>query len=133
MMITTIINAIALIIGATIGLTFADIDLAPPLPIRHRSFWTHGAIIPWLISLFARQHPLAWWFAAGFLPAFALHLLADCLPKKWQGGALISLFPLGGWRLPAPLSLLWIAGGVAAAGYLWWEMVGPYVLNVIGR
>jgi hypothetical protein len=36
----------AVVIGFIIGLTFADIDLAPPLPLRHRSVWTHSPIIP---------------------------------------------------------------------------------------
>lgn len=116
-------NPALLVIGAIIGLTAADIDLAPPIPLRHRSAWTHGPIIPFL--LLACQQPLLTWFALGFLPAYIFHLLADMIPKKWRGGALISWYPLGGWRMPAVLSLVWLAAGVGVAGLVWWGFAGP--------
>ena len=101
-------------LGAVIGGTFADIDLAPPLPLHHRSAWTHGPFIPMALPWLIAWQPLAVWFALGFLPAFAMHLLADMFPKKWHGGALIKLFPLPG-ALPALLSFIYLALGVAAS------------------
>lgn len=118
-----IIPYIAGAVGAVIGGTFADIDLAPPVPLRHRSAWTHGPIIPLLLATI--NHPYAVWFAVGFLPAYGLHLLADMLPKKWRGGALVSWYPLGGWRMPAVLSLAWLALGVGVAGRVWWQIAEP--------
>lgn len=119
---TLFITGFLLIIGAAIGATFADIDLAPPLPIKHRSVWTHGPLIPWLASTWLITiHPWAWWFVIGFLPAFALHLLYDMFPKRWHGGALIKLFPLPG-ALPALLSFLFLAVGVGYSGWVFWLM-----------
>ena len=43
--------AVAFALGGVLGMTFADIDLAPPLPIRHRSAWTHGAWVALLLFL----------------------------------------------------------------------------------
>ena len=118
------------LVGTIIGGTFADIDLAPPLPVRHRSAWTHGPLIPFVLALLATQHIYGWWFAVGFLPAFAYHLLADMAPKKWQGGAKISLFPLPG-RLPAALSFLYLAGGVGFSLYILVGLVGAVAEFVI--
>ena len=112
-------------LGAVIGGTFADIDLAPPIPLRHRSAWTHGPIIPLLLYGTVATVPYILFFAVGFLPAYILHLLADMLPKKWRGGALVSWYPLGAWRMPAVLSLAWLAMGVGVAGRVWWTLVGP--------
>jgi hypothetical protein len=104
-------NIFVVFIGSTIGATFADIDLAPPLPIKHRSAWTHGPLVPlamfWTIGLY----PVFWWFTVGFLPAFALHLFHDMFPKRWHGGAFIKLYPFPG-SLGAVLSFLWLAGSV---------------------
>lgn len=122
---SNLFNPALLVIGAIIGLTAADIDLAPPIPLRHRSAWTHGPLIPWLLSIAPGERAL--WFAIGFLPAYALHLLADMLPRKWRGGALISWFPLGDWRMPALLSLAWIGAGVGLSAWAWWAIVGPMV------
>jgi hypothetical protein len=69
--------------------------------------------------------PYVIFFAVGFLPAYILHLLADMIPKKWRGGALVSWYPLGGWRMPAVLSLAWLAVGVGVAGWVWWGIAGP--------
>lgn len=124
---TWLIRVIAVIIGAIVGLTFADIDLAPPIPIRHRSAWTHGPLVPLVLMLLARQHDLVFVFTLGFLPAYVIHLLADMLPKRWHGGALISTYPVTGWRMPAVLSLLWLAAGVAASVWvLLWMMANEY-------
>lgn len=104
-------NAITLIAGMIIGATFADVDLAPVLPLRHRSAWTHGALVPALLAALVALYPDWRWFVVGFLPAYAVHLWHDMFPKKWHGSAKISLFPLP-WRLPALLSFLFLLSGV---------------------
>lgn len=116
----------AIIAGFVIGLTFADIDLAPPLPLRHRSVWTHSPIVPFGLSLLAGAHPLVMWFMAGFLPAYTLHLIADCFPKRWYGAAKINLYPLSG-SLNGPASFLVMAGGAVISAWLWWPLVGRIV------
>lgn len=118
-----LIPVILILLGAIIGATFADIDLAPPLPLRHRSAWTHGPPIPLALWLALPQHHLIHWFAIGFLPAYALHLLGDCFPKRWHGGAKISLYPLGGWRMPAALSMLYLLAGIGSAGWLTLQLI----------
>ncbi len=115
-------------LGFTIGGTFADIDLAPPLPVKHRSFWTHGALVPLGLSYLVEQPgDNIFWFAVGFLPAYAVHLLADMFPKKWIGGALIKTFPLPK-TLGAISSFLWLAAGVVASGYILYTFV-PFIMQ----
>lgn len=117
-----LIKMFMVFIGVGIGSKFADIDLAPPLPIRHRSFWTHGLFIPLGLGYLLPMHPLMFWFTVGFLPAFALHLLADMFPKRWRGGAMIKLYPIP-ITLPAPFSLLWLCMGMLWAGKMFFELV----------
>ena len=117
-----LIAAALLFFGAVIGGTFADIDLAPPLPIKHRSAWTHGPLIPFGILYLVNFYPPAWWFAVGFLPAFAVHLVFDMFPKKWHGGAKIKLFPIPG-TLPALFSFLFLAVGVGYSGYSFYSLI----------
>ena len=102
--------------GGFIGSSFADIDLAPPLPVRHRSAWTHGVFTPLLLNYMVEPNTLMFWFALSFLPAYAIHLAYDMFPKKWKAGAKISWFPLGKWRMPALFSFIWLGGGVIVAG-----------------
>jgi uncharacterized protein YjeT (DUF2065 family) len=106
----------AVILGGFIGSSFADIDLAPPLPVRHRSAWTHGVLVPLAIRYMVEPNTSIFWFALGFLPAYAVHLVYDMFPKKWKAGAKISWFPLGKWRMPALLSFIWLGIGAIVAG-----------------
>ena len=78
-MIAATINFILFALGATVGLKFADIDLAPPLPFRHRSLWTHGPLVAWLVIYLLGLFPNMYWLAVGFLPANAIHLFAHDL------------------------------------------------------
>lgn len=104
---------IPLIIGAFLGLSFADIDLAPPLPISHRSAWSHGLIVPLGIWWAMLNTAEAWvyWAGVGFLPAFALHCAYDMFPRQWVSIANISLAPLPG-RLPGLLSFGYLGASV---------------------
>jgi len=124
---TAVKTIILIVVGFSIGGTFADIDLAPPLPVKHRSAWTHGAVVP-LGVWWMMQQPGSefFWFAAGFLPGFVIHLLFDMFPKRWRGGALVKLYPMPG-SLNALFSFLWLLAGVAAAGYVFWRSVWPVV------
>ncbi len=124
-------------IGGVIGLTLADIDLAPPLPVSHRSFWTHSPAIPlalwwWLENQNANEY--LFWLALGFLPGFALHLAYDMFPKRWRGSAKISLRPLPG-RLPAALSFLYLVVGMvvglAAAAWLVNDLLSAIIVTGI--
>src|SRR3989304_4054271 len=100
-----IYNIIFVLLGAVIGMTFADVDLAPPLPVKHRSAWTHGPLVPWGLVYLTGMYPWLWWFSVGFLPAFSIQLIADMFPKGWHGSAKINLFPLP-LALPALFSFL---------------------------
>jgi len=118
-------NLLIFCAGLAVGYTFADIDLAPPLLIRHRSFWTHGPIIPAVILYFA---PGGLWlyFLAPFLLSYALHLLKDMFPKAWKGGALIKLFPIRGSLGPA-LSFIWLGLGALGAVIVFYLAYWPTV------
>ena len=116
-MIGVLIKIFSFVAGAAIGYTFADVDLAPPLMMKHRSFWSHGPLVPVLVWFFA---PGGYWafFFLGFLPFYALHLLKDMFPKKWAGGALIKLYPIRG-HLPPWMSFAWLALGASVAVWVW--------------
>lgn len=108
--------ALVLFLGFSMGLTMADIDLAPPLPLKHRSAWTHGPLIP--LALWYLDHDDEWFrlFSLAFLPGFALHLCYDMFPKAWRSIACISLHPIP-VRIPGVLSFfyMWI-GAITALG-----------------
>ena len=104
-----LINIALSILGLWIGLTFADVDLAPVLPIRHRSAWTHGPLVPLIVVSLIGVLPF--YLVAAFLVGNTIHLARDLFPKAWTGGALIKLHPLA-ITLPPPLSFAWIFLGV---------------------
>lgn len=110
-MIILLINFLTFAFGAAIGITFADIDLAPPLPFRHRSAWTHGPLIAFVMIYVLSIYPSAYWFVVGFLPMNAIHLLADMFPRNWKGGAMIKLHPIKRELAPV-LSFIWLGYGV---------------------
>lgn len=114
--------AFLVVLGAIIGFTFADIDLAPVLPLKHRSAWTHGPPVPFGLAWLVTLYPPMWPFAVGFLITYALHLLADMFPKFWRGSALINLYPIG-LSLPPILSLLYLAAGIGCTVYTWLGLV----------
>jgi hypothetical protein len=107
------------LLGAAIGLTFADIDLAPPLPFRHRSAWTHGPLIVYVMIFLLSLYP-GWfyWFVVGFLPANAIHLLADMFPRNWKGGAMVKLHPIKRELAPV-LSFAWLGYGAYISCTQW--------------
>lgn len=117
------INLLTLIIGLAIGIKFADIDLAPVFRLAHRSAWTHGALIVFPVLWLAGQHPLGYWLAVGFLPAHALHLLADMFPRNWKGGAMIKFHPIKKQLSPV-LSFAWLALGVLVSASHWLRITG---------
>lgn len=119
-MTTTLINALLIIFGLAVGIKFADIDLAPVLRLRHRSIWTHGPLAVWLCMWCLNTYQATWlyWFAVGFLPAHAIHLLADMFPRNWRGGAMIKIDPIRRELAPI-LSFAWLAFGAYIAGTQW--------------
>jgi hypothetical protein len=121
--ISNVINFIFFALGASIGIKFADIDLAPPLPFRHRSVWTHGPLIAWLVIYLLSLFPSGYWFAVGFLPAHAIHLIADMFPRNWKGGALIKLYPIKRDLAPV-LSFAWLGFGAYISGAHWLQITG---------
>jgi hypothetical protein len=118
-----LVNSMLCILGLWTGLKFADIDLAPPLPFRHRSAWTHGPLVTWLVVYLLTIFPMGYWFAVGFLPMNAIHLLADMFPRNWKGGAMIKLHPLQ--RELAPIfSFIWLGYGAYISGTHWLLITG---------
>jgi len=128
-MIDIIFSILTGLFGLSMGATMADIDLAPPLPVRHRSAWTHGPIFPALAWGIAYLYPGATAFAIGFSVAFALHLVKDMFPKRWHGGAKISWYPLGGWRMNGVLSFAFLALSAGISCWLAWQLAEPELAN----
>jgi hypothetical protein len=133
-MISTMQLVFWIIIGGMIGLKLADIDLAPVLPIKHRSAWTHGPLFPALALLLVAAYPSTWAACASFCGAHALHLLLDIFPRQWKGSSLINLFPIP-LALPPLLSFLYLLASMAASGWVlarimgwplaeWWRLYG---------
>lgn len=111
------LDLLLIVAGAAVGLKLPDIDQAPVLPLRHRSAFTHGALLP-LAALYAAQvWPQYTGPLYGLVCGMWLHLLADIRPRAWRGGALINWYPLAFTFGPLP-SWLWIAGGLLAP--VWW-------------
>jgi len=124
---TQVLPVIVMVAGFIVGLTFPDIDLAPPLPLKHRSVWTHSPLIPILLVVLAGVSSWWYWAAVGFLPAYAWHLTLDCFPKSWRGSALVNLYPLNG-VLNAPSSALVMMAGAACSIFFWI----PVTVHVLG-
>lgn len=107
-----ILALIGLVIGARVGIKFADIDQQfPEWLLHHRALLTHGAIVPMLLGSITAltQIQLIRGFTIGFSVTNAVHLSFDLFPKAWQGYALIHFFD---WSLPPLGSWLWIALGI---------------------
>lgn len=117
-MISHLINFLLFAVGAAIGIKFADIDLAPPLRLKHRSVWTHGPLAAWLVIYLLTVQPDIYWLAVGFLPANAIHLFADMFPRNWKGGAMIKLHPIKKELAPV-LSFAWLGVGAYYSGAQW--------------
>lgn len=61
----------------------------------------------------------------GFLPTYALHLLADMFPKAWRGSALINTYPLA-WTMPGWLSFGFLGVGVYSSIKIFMMIGGVY-------
>lgn len=97
---------VALVAGLRLGLLIADIDLAPPIPLKHRSAWSHGPLLP-LFLIWLQPGGVLGWGVVGLLLGMGLHLAYDLYPKKWGGVANISLHPIP-LRLPNVPSLAFL-------------------------
>ncbi len=122
-MTSTLISFLLFAFGAAVGIKFADIDLAPVLRLRHRSAWTHGPLAAYAVLYLMSQYPGGYWFAVGFLPMHAIHLLADMFPRNWKGGAMIKLHPIKRELAPV-LSFAWMGFGAYISGTKWLEITG---------
>jgi hypothetical protein len=105
-------------LGAAIGIKFADVDLAPVFGLAHRSAWTHGPLIVWLALWLLGRYEWLYWPLVGFLPAHAVHLLADMFPRNWKGGALIKFNPIRRQLAPV-LSFAWLGWGCWLSAHHW--------------
>jgi len=116
-MMDLIITGLMVFFGFSIGATMPDIDLAPPLPIRHRSLWTHGPTYALIALWIAALYPQTWPFWAAFLPGLIIHLVKDMFPKHWAGGALIKFYPFKGNFGPSA-SFVFLGLGVISAAWV---------------
>jgi membrane-bound metal-dependent hydrolase YbcI (DUF457 family) len=113
------ITYLAPLFAALIGLKLPDIDLAPIFPFRHRSAWTHGPLPALIVLLLDILHPEYHYSWIALLAGLAVHLLADCFPRRWHGMAMINFRP---WNrtLKAMGSFWFIAAGSLVSGYVAW-------------
>lgn len=121
---TEIIQIVLAAVAAIIGYRSPDVDLTPVLPVRHRSFWTHGPLFAVLLFMAAQRWGEYRFVFAAALVGLAIHLIEDAAPKSWEGGAQVKLFPIPG-TLPTPASFVWIAGGALTALQCFIWMVRP--------
>ncbi|WP_071518205.1 hypothetical protein [Geitlerinema sp. PCC 9228] len=128
-----LLTLIGLVIGAKIGIKFADIDRHfPEWLLHHRAFLTHGAIIPMLLASITTltQIQLIRGFTIGFCVTNAVHLSFDLFPKSWRGYALIHVFD---WSLPPVASWLWISLGILVSlliAYILWRNFLDIIVTV---
>jgi membrane-bound metal-dependent hydrolase YbcI (DUF457 family) len=110
-------NELLFLIGLLIGQTLPDVDLAP-LPLwRHRSWLTHGVLLPVCIYWLSQSFVDYRWLWVGLLSAVAVHLLNDAGPKAWRGSAMINFYPMPLSLHPA-LSVAYIGAGALVAALL---------------
>jgi hypothetical protein len=121
-MIAYLINFLLFAIGGIIGIKFADVDLRLRA-LHHRSLWTHGPLVVWLVIYLLSLFPSGYWFAVGFLPANAIHLFADMFPRNWKGGAMIKLHPIKKELAPV-LSFAWLGFGAYISASYWLQITG---------
>lgn len=112
--VVVVVSAVALLIGRTLP----DIDLAPVLPLRHRSAWTHGPLLPLAAWWAAQQWPAWWWPAVALCAGLAVHMIEDMWPRRWRGAALVNCYPLP-YTMPPLMSWGWLLTGVAACALVW--------------
>lgn len=121
-----IINIILGIAGLVLGAKFADIDVAPILPVKHRSAWTHGPLVPLGLLFFLTKYPDAWSFAACFLGANSFHLMCDMFPGKWRGSALVNFYPVP-LALPSIFSFLFLSGSMGYSLWVAMQIAGIWI------
>lgn len=93
-----------------------DLDLAP-LPLwRHRSWLTHGVLLPLGVWFLAGTLPDMKFFFIGLLSGVTIHLIEDAGPKSWRGSALVNFYPLP-FSLPPFFSMLYIASAAFVAAW----------------
>ena len=109
---------VGLLVGAAIGIKFADIDQhVPDILLHHRALLTHGFLISLLLGWITRRTKYQAWrgITIGFSVTNAVHLCFDLFPRSWWGYALIHIFT---WGLPPLLSWLWIAASIVLCIYI---------------
>jgi len=106
----------ALVAGAAIGLSLADMDRAFFF-LTHRSIVTHGLLLP-LLCFYLVQGRADWFRAgaAGLCLTMAVHLSFDLFPVGWFGYAVVHV-PLWG-RLDNTLSILWFLASMVTCSAL---------------
>jgi len=111
-------SILGVLIGMSLGVKFADIDLRfPEWLLRHRALLTHGCLIPLLLAwtTWRTQHQSLRGCTIGFCVTNAVHLSFDLFPRAWWGHALIHVSL---WAFPPWLSWLWLAASIVVCLYL---------------
>ena len=114
-------------LGIRLGLNFPDLDLSLPF-LRHRSFLTHGLLLPVLL-FFALRWCFGWrprlqlfldiplrLLLIGICVACTVHLCFDLFPRAWYGFALIWV-PFYGRATPT-FSWMWLGASCVVCLYL---------------
>jgi len=115
------VAAAAVLLAASAGTTFPDIDQV--LPLGHRSALTHSVLPAALACLWRKGRA----FAAGLALGIGLHLSADLFPEAMRGFATVKLPFAGsiGWQA----SYVWFAvnafGSLALGAWLLGRLLGP--------
>lgn len=102
-------SILGILVGMSIGIKFADIDLLfPEWFLYHRALLTHGLLVPVLLAwaVWRTRYQILRGITIGFCVTNAIHLSFDLFPRAWWGHALIHIFV---WAFPPWLSWLWIA------------------------
>ena len=108
---------LSLLVGLALGEKFPDVDQRSGFLV-HRSVFTHGPLLPFLLFLVAsviKPVPVRL-FGMGFSLGVAVHLSFDLFPKGWEGFALIHV-PVVGWTYPL-VSWVWIALSITCCLYV---------------
>ena len=141
--IESLVALLGLVLGAAVGIKFADIDqYVPNILLHHRALLTHGLLaslfLGWMCLRTRHQelHQALRGLTIGFSMTNAVHLSFDLFPRGWWGYALIHIFV---WALPPVLSWLWIASSIVVCIYIArffvrtiWDMLIPAAGMIMG-
>lgn len=118
----------AFLLGLGAGLFLPDVDLLALPILHHRSIITHSILIPFLLSLTAKNR-MSVMTIAGIYGGVAIHLAADALSSPVGFGMVWLPWPIK--TALGPLSPVWLVTNAAVSVWLMLRLTPGYKIWVL--